>query len=242
MTELDKIREVSLRISSQAKQEFPVYTNLLETGISLLIKATSIMEKENPFDKLTHAGALKAAAWRYASTLPMTIFACYEQALLGNYPIAKYILRLVLEEVVSLKFYVEFPAEALKQISSDRGSDAVAFGEKIKRVNLGPNSSWFGKTHGGLSNTYSHANLVIQPELVGKEGEKTILSGGPKYHADDFSSISKFLLVFATDMVTELIGVFETLQNNQSFLLEFIQYRDSVISELFETWPLEAVD
>jgi hypothetical protein len=225
LTEINITRAVSKQIQRKSISEFRTLIDLVEEGISLLIKTTEFLEKLEPsIDKNTEAGASKAAAWRFLSTLPTTAILTLEASECGLIALAKYLLRLCLEESISLAFYVELPNEALSQINRDTDRDKIDFGEKVERLNL-PFAKEIKKLWGGLSSVYSHANLVIQHELMAKDDDGNVyLVGGPIYLPDQFQAIQKQLLIILGNALKYILFRFEKLHQNDHWRSRFEKF------------------
>jgi hypothetical protein len=210
------------KIEKQTESEFSELLGLVEEGISLLIKTTEYLQKLEPFiDKSTPEGASKAAVWRFVSTLPSTALWSLQTAKYGALALSKYLLRLCLEELVSLAFYEEFPNQALEQITRDSDRDQIDFGEKVARLNL-EHGSGIRRLWGGLSNTYSHANLIIQHELLARDDSGEVyLSGGPVFNHEQSRAIQHQLLIILGNALKYVLFRFERLYQIEKWKSRF---------------------
>jgi hypothetical protein len=231
MNNLEKLDFLRQKYYQDTIKEFEKQLKVFNEGTLLLMDASDILVDtvEAP-DIHTSEGASKIAAWRFLSTLPTSLFWCCDIALKGDYGISKNILRLCLEELVKLAYYVAFPNRALRQVVHEKDSDETDLGEMLMQLDFDKRQDIM-KSYGDLSSFYSHANLNLPPEMVYDEPKKGIqIGGGPRYRPDLFEPIIQQLIIFIANSIKVIVIRFPHLLEDKAW------------KNRFEEFVLKAVD
>ncbi len=219
MNNLDNLKTSRQQIYRDTMHQFGKQLHLFQEGCLLLMDASDILvDTEKKADHHTAEGASKSAAWRFISTLHTSLFWCCETALNGDYAISKNILRLSLEEMIKLEYYVAFPDMALKQVEQDSDKDEVNLAQMLRELDFEDRQNLL-KVYGNLSALYAHANFNLPPELVFHElDNQTRIGGGPRFSPDFFDPIIHHLIAIVANSLRCVVIRFPYLADNQTWM------------------------
>ncbi len=225
MNNLETLDTLRQKYYQDTIKQFGGQLQVFNEGVLLLMDAGDILvDTEKAPDIHKSEGASKFAAWRFLSTLPTSLFWSCDIALKGDYGISKNILRLSLEELVKLAYFVTFPDRALRQVVHERDSDETDLAEMLQQLDFDKRQELM-KLYGDLSSFYSHANLNLPQELVYDKPEKGIqIGGGPRYRPDLFEPIIQQLIIIVANSIKFIVIRFPHLLNDMTWKNRFEEF------------------
>ena len=145
------------------------------------------------YDYSTKENAVRTILWRYVVSMPSTAYVCLETGLMGQYPTSYNILRLLIEEMISVKYYLENPKLAKEEIEEAVNSGIVRKPRiRTKFAKIKKKNPSLQKLYAKISEVNSHANsLQYMGKLINEPGGELLAPKEPRYNEE----MIKFIFV-----------------------------------------------
>jgi hypothetical protein len=216
-------------ITNQAKD-----IDLCYEGIDLFLHIQNIL-KGIKFDYSTPQLAAQSLLWRYIVSIPGTAFMCMRSAIQGEYRISYSLLRILIEETVSTRYYSENPNNAYKEINETFRSGFLKetkFSLKIRELDGRSNGS-LKILYDAISKGASHANSLQFPgDLIDKKSKRLKKPNEPAYDDESIIWIINNIMRLICISIGATIGTYPELQRNDDFANQSNHFCEIVESRL----------
>jgi len=213
------------QIRKQTLIAFPKEIKLIKQGIGLFIKAESLLDSLEP-KYSTREDATRTILWRYVISIPSTAYMTLNSAIQGQYRIAYSSLRTLIEETVSIRFYVSDETRAFNLLNPKPGSRSIdhGIGAKFKGVDTNQKHP-MRELYDAISERASHANALntILGARTGKGG-KIMRLEEPSLNNENFKFIADAVLTLLCVSLGHLAGYFPELRVGETMREELNQF------------------
>lgn len=228
MKNAQDLRDLQQSIHLKSEETFRQEISLCHQGIGLFFEARHILS-DMRFEIDNSADASRILVFRYLTTIPSTALWSLDALERGQWGIAGVLLRLLIEEVIGLVYYKEFPKKALKRIHQGGKRDVANVGKKLDE--LGHSHPYgLNRLHGELSTAAAHANASV-PRWAGEDkGDETITIGNtPRYIEDDFSDTVEIVNRLLFMGIVQAVRAFPELKaGHDDWWNEFVEFTEDV--------------
>jgi hypothetical protein len=237
MLSISRLEEIQSIIEKKTNENHSDSLELCQVGINLLFDAFNILVNMDVYTSKEHYYRL--AIWGYLGSMTSTLVWCLNAAHKGQYRIAMILIRVLIEEAVTAKYYSKYPEkafEAMEQAAQDFTS-RVRFEpdiyKKFKAVGISPNNSLY-KFYGQVSEGFSHSTLTMLPINIDSK-QRIVRVKEPDYNPETLEAITTYILQLAYMMIVTVGITFTDLQSlspewskeSKAFLDMVIERRES---------------
>jgi hypothetical protein len=156
--------------------------------------------------------------WGYLGTTINSSTWCLNAACNGQYRIAMILVRVLVEEVITSKYFLkhqEMASDVFKQ-AAQNSTTRIRFDQNIKRkfkdVGISPNNSLY-KFYDQISDRFSHANSTELPLYI-DSNQGTVAVQEPEYNSEKFQAIVVNILQLMQIMIVTVWETFNEFQDN----------------------------
>lgn len=232
MGTVEDLKEMQSSIESETKAAFQEEIDLCHLGIGLFFDARTILSGIR-FDITKSSDASRILVWRFLVSIPSTTLWCLDALCKGQLGIAGALLRLMLEEVVGLIYYKEFPSKALRRIHEGGDRDPIDVNRKLNDLGYS-HSQGLNRLHGELSTHSAHANAPI-PIWAGEVLDDGTLSVGntPRFIPDGFSGMVEIVHNLLFMGILQALDAFPELKvGHDDWWEDFVNFTSEVEKRL----------
>jgi hypothetical protein len=208
--------------------------DLCYEGIDLFLYIANILNGIK-FDYSSPELAAQSLLWRYIVSIPCTAFMCLRSAIQGEYRISYSLLRILIEETVSTRYYAKNPKNAHKELRDTFISGFLRetkFSNKLKELDGRSNDS-LKKLYDAISKGASHANALEFPgDLIDKKSRRLRKPKEPAYNEESLIWIINTIMRLICISLGASIETYPDLQRNDDFTTQSIHFCKNVESRL----------
>jgi len=208
--------------------------DLCYEGIDLFLHISNIL-KGIKFDYSTPELATQSLLWRFIVSIPSTAFMCLHSAIQGEYRISYSLLRILIEETVSARYYSKNPTNAYKEISEtfmSGFSKETKFSRKIRELDGRSNGS-LKILYDAISKGASHANALEFPgDLIDKESKRLKKPDEPAYDEESLIWIINNIMRLICISLGATIDTYPELMRKDDFATQSNHFCEIVESRL----------
>jgi len=192
MNSFIRFSELHLEIEKITFEQHKEDLELCFDGISLFLTVEEILQGTE-YKYSTPVEAARSLLWRYLVSVPSTAYVCLRCAIQGQHRIAKNLLRILIEETVSIRYFAENFERAYMVINSSIKSGIPKepkLSTKLRKIDSKSKKSLI-TLYDAISDGTSHANALLFPgTLLDELGHKLIKPQEPAYKEDSINWVT----------------------------------------------------
>lgn len=208
--------------------------NLCLDGINLFLMAEQIL-LDIIFEYSNPKVATRTILWRYLASIPSTAYMALNCAVQGQIRISYSILRILIEEATSIRYYALDYQRALNVFNTLSKSGIPSepkFNTKLRETEIKQGHS-LQKLYTVLSSSASHANALEMPLPVDElKGRKYVRVAEPVYNEESFDFIMETMLRLLSISIFHFKEVYSELQTNKVFMNKLTLHIEKVDKRL----------
>ena len=164
---VDKYITLHKKIEKKTTSKHKSDIDLCYEGINIFLLVEDLLQGLE-FEHSTPELATRSLLWRYLVSIPSTAYESLQAAIQGQYRIAHILLRILIEETVSIQYYIDDfnrADKAIKRYFKSHITKDAKFSTKLKKWNTESRNS-LKALYDGISEGTSHANALLYPGLL----------------------------------------------------------------------------
>jgi len=208
-------------IKQQTISDFSFYIGIIQNDIDILFEILDNLTDQNRSINLRNKVDInRNIIIRLLPLLISCTHTCENLIFDGEYILAQHIFRLIMEIIIKIEFFLNFPDKAYKIFVGNKGNDGIKINQMLEELDY-PFKSSFKKIYGHLSNSYSHVNLKFPDDLflIDKVNSTQFIAIGWAYKR----GIAEEILYFLSSVISRTILVIHKQDGITSFSDELEQ-------------------